>query len=826
MQRIAKTGAVTLFAFLLSATCYADPKRINIKNPAGYLAIEFLSDRLVHFELSAKGLPPATSDTLFTTPMVDRKSYDGPSAFIAEANSFKTKDLRINIDQGTLCVRMTYLKRQYDLAEICPHNLAAAWKGVTINAPGYKDLLGLGQNFPQATEHDPSWRGRVNIPGRYGNELRGYAGGAVGHTQIPMLYALGEEKKNFALFFDNPYKQGWNFQKDPWLMETWGDQIRWYAFAGDGIQEIRQNFMDLTGKPPLPAKKMLGFWLSEFGFDSWSEVFKHKEALQAKQFPLDGFGMDLQWYGGSFGDPDHSRMGTLSWDAQNFPDAPTQIKNLAAEGLGLMLIEQPYVGKNLSEHQALADAGFFARDCETCGASYIDHNPWWGRGGLIDFTNPVAGKFWHQSKRRPLIRQGIYAHWCDLGEPEMYNDWSWYSGIPGASLHQHGDVHNLYNLMWAKSIADGYAGSDETQRPFILSRSGAAGIQRYRVALWSGDIGANITSMLAHQRAQHHLGLVGIDYYGSDIGGFYRPAGDGQEALLYSIWLANSLITDVPARTHIWNLKQNYINNPALIGDVESNLSNLRLRYQLLPYYYSLAQHATASGAPIVAPLLYFWQEDVSLRKIDLQKMLGPSLMASLLTSYEGKVSMTFPKGRWFDFRTLEPVNTTTRTQTIGGGIAKIEVPLFITEGGIIPMYGEPERIKHTGDIQDQPLVFLLAPSTKASSFYYYDDDGKTMNGGAKTGLTLTQKSEENGDTTLTVKADSQTTPTHLRHVTVKVLSSKGAFARLRWNGLDVPPCRGNTLPCSEITTRSSNIRFSKDAFFAGGELILRGQLR
>ena len=194
--------------------------------------------------------------------------------------------------------------------------------------------------------------------------------------------------------------------------------------------------------------------------------------------------LDVNWFGGVTAGSDNTHMGTLAWDATNFPNAPTKIADLRDnQGVGVMTIEESYVGKGLAEHTALANQGYLIRSgCSTCAPVYLTSNDWWGRGGMIDWTQPAAGAYWAANKRQALINSGVMGHWLDLGEPEMYDAGDWAAGTV-AGKNSHADYHNLYNLLWADSVAKGYLDNGDTQRPFVLSRSGAAGIQRDGTAM-------------------------------------------------------------------------------------------------------------------------------------------------------------------------------------------------------------------------------------------------------------------------------------------------------------------------------------------------------
>src|SRR5690606_8922169 len=111
-------------------------------------------------------------------------------------------------------------------------------------------------------------------------------------------------------------------------------------------------------------------------------------------------------------------------------------------------------------------------------------------------------------------------------------------------------------------------------------------------SMWSGDIGTNLTSLAAHLAAQAHMSMSGIDYFGSDIGGFIREPLRGDLDETYTQWLADGMAVDVPGRVHVENLKNDRESAPDRIGHRASNLASVRRRYELVPYLYSLAHEA------------------------------------------------------------------------------------------------------------------------------------------------------------------------------------------------------------------------------------------
>ncbi len=698
-----------------------------------YLIVELLDDNLAHFELSAKLPGPADGLKIVTSPMIARTDYPGPSHFEKLGklkNRLETNAMRIDVDTSSLCVTLLDKKKNVKLTQLCPLNLDQYWKGFTLTRGPAKNLYGLGQEFHDAGVQDGDWLGKVRRYGAiHGNAMIPFNGGDSGNTQIPMLYSLGDGTLNYGLFLDQVYQQQWDFTSDPGKAEMYGDQIRWYFMTGDSLPELRTSYMELVGKPLVPPKKMFGLWISQYGFKNWDEMDSKLTSLRLNHFPVDGFVFDLYWFGGIKTNSDDSSMGKLSWDLNSFPDPAGKIKSLREnEGVGVMTIEESYISKNLPEHQALESKGYLVKD-NTGKAAYLTEKGWWGRGGMIDWTNEGVWDYWHQWKRIPLIHQGVLGHWLDLGEPEIYAN----KGVYAGGLEP--DVHNLYNLKWIQSIYQGYQHFSPERRPFLMSRSGAAGIQRYGAAMWSGDIGSNLPNLAAHQHSQLHMSLSGIDYYGADIGGFHREAlGSGDLDEMYTQWFAYGMLFDIPGRPHTENLCQCKETAPDRIGDLDSNVENLRLRYRLIPYVYSLAHRANLFGEPVFPPLVYYFQSDTKVRTMGREKMIGASLLASVIAqSGQKTVDFNLPEGNWINFHTDDWLHShgLTLASVPLYPDQKFTIPLYARAGAIIPMSYVDEKTMNAlgqrmdGTSKDEMWVRVYSDATP-SHFTLYEDDGAT----------------------------------------------------------------------------------------------------
>ncbi|NUT38708.1 MAG: DUF5110 domain-containing protein [Thermoactinospora sp.] len=818
MRRTLLLLAALLLPLLVAQPAHAAVQRVQFTSGSTYLIVEFLDDDLVHFEL-ANGTSPGTSSPLFTTPQVAKTNYTGPTSFNQSGNTLTTASMKVEVTAGTLCVKVSDPTRL--LYEACPRNLSAAWKGLSITKGSIQNAYGLGEQFFMGGSADGDWVGRTRTPGgTYGNAMAyDTDNGPVGNAQIPVLFAVGASNLNYGFFLDQVYKQEWNLTGDPWTVDTWGDQVRWYTMTGADLPDLRKDYMELTGRPPVPPKKAFGMWVSEFGYDNWTEIDNRLATLRTAKFPVDGFVLDLQWFGGVTAGSDNTRMGTLAWDAANFPNPATKISSLAStEGLGLMTIEESYIGKNNAEHADMATRGYLVRaGCSSCAPTYLTTNDWWGRGGMIDWTQDAAGDYWHTTKRQPLINQGVLGHWLDLGEPEMYDAADWTAGVlPGK--HAHADYHNVYNLKWAQSIARGYTSG--TKRPFMLARSGAGGMQRHGVAMWSADIGSKLTALAQQQNAQMHMSMSGIDYYGSDIGGFRREMLDSDLNELYTQWFANGAWFEVPIRPHTENLCNCAQTSPDQIGHTASNLANLRQRYELTPYYYSLAHRAYTTGEPVVPPLAYYHQNDPNVREMGHQKLIGKDLLVGVVAGAgERKRDVYLPAGTWYDYATGEKLTSTGQWFTdrplwVNGSF---RLPAFARAGAILPkMFVDDKTMNVMGKRTDATTRGELVARVYAggsSSFTLYEDDGASTayQGGA---VRTTQLSQQlSGSTaTVTVAASSGTytgAPSSRQNVVELVADTQASAVTLNGSAL------------TQHATKAAFDAASSGWYNAGGNLIV-----
>lgn len=741
---------------LEASTLDSGIQRLLLRQGGQAVQIHLLDDQLLHIHFSNTETPPGLSE-LYSDMLQEDFNAQGASEFTQSELSFTTADLSVSLTEN-LCVSLHSLTQE-QLSRVCPSQVTNPGFSLSLDPGNINQAYGLGEQFFNAGQNG-DWIGRTREPGiEYGNRMVGFEGGAVGNLQIPVLLSY-QPGTALGYLLDSPQAQTWDMTGETWSIDSDLGQANLLVFSGEDLVEIRADYMRLTGTPPVPPKSAFGLWVSEFGFDNWAEAESKVTAQHQARMPIDGLVLDLQWFGGIWDNP---QMGSLTWDLEAFPNPAGRLQSWREDwGIRAMAIEESYIDVNTDKFDQLQERDFLVRDCENCEATFFA-NEWWGSGGMIDWTNRDASVYWHETARTPLIDDGLLGHWTDLGEPEIFNPDVWYADTVKGGRHQHGQIHNLYNFYWTQSIFDGYRRSQPQARPWILSRSGTAGSQRFGTAIWSGDIGTNSRSLAAHWQTQMHMSLSGIDYYGSDIGGFHRDDSMSQAELdaLYSLWLAGGALLDMPLRPHVENLCNCKETAPALIGDTDSNRFNLQLRYRLFPYYYSLAHRAHEEGVALFPPLAYRHPDDPQVHGLGEVKYIGESLVARTYADpAQTRLDTYLPQGDWINFHTGQWLSSTGQSFQLDGRFEdKIIVPVMAKAGAVIPMmHVDDQTMNLQGQRRDgsrrEELIVWVAANDQPSSFTLVEDDGLSTDylDGALARTRLRQEPLD-GDTLVTIEA-------------------------------------------------------------------------
>jgi alpha-glucosidase len=308
---------------------------------------------------------------------------------------------------------------------------------------------------------------------------------------------------------------------------------------------------------------------------------------------------------------------------------------------------------------------------------------WPGWTVFPDFTAPHARKWWSE-RYAGYIEQDIAGFWHDMNEPSTFvvtGDGT----LPLSTRHDlegrggdHRESHNVYGLMMNKAGFDGISRLRPGRRPYMISRAGYAGIQRY-TGTWTGDIGTSWEGLEISLNFTVGLGMSGMPYSGPDIGGFDQHPEDE----LYVRWF--QLAAYLPFfRVHCaaaLPFREPWAFGPTVLSQIKPALFE---RYELLPYWYTLAFEAGATGAPYVRPMLWADPYNATLRWVDDQFMLGDSLLvAPILEKGARERTVFLPAGRWYDRATGHAYDGPGPV-TVPAEVDRI--PVLVRGGSVLPV--------------------------------------------------------------------------------------------------------------------------------------------
>ena len=537
--------------------------------------------------------------------------------------------------------------------------------------------------------------------GSYNTQIGGYNSPLpTMNINVPFLVS----NKEFAIYFEDTYPGSFDLGKenpDKFSYTANGGELSYYLIVSATIQGQLEKYTWLTGRQPLPPRWALGYIQSKYGYQNESEARQMIKTMRQKKFPCDAIVLDLYWF---------KHMGDISWDLSNWPNPFQMMTDFLTEGIKTIVITEPYITQNSINFSEALSNGYLGKD--RVGNNYLLDN-WWSCGGcqagLIDFTNPDAQKWWW-NKHPSFFGNELAGIWTDLGEPERH---------PTDMFHYLGSsnkIHNIYDLLWAKTIFNGFNKFRPDERIFNLTRSGYAGIQRYGVIPWSGDVAASFGGLAVQLPMMLNMGMSGLAYHNSDIGGF---AGSTTPEL-YARWMEYGTFCPI-ARAH-GNHKPT---EPWGYGTATESIAVefIKLRYQLLPYIYTMAYKNYSSGLPIARPLFFDYPQDNTLWNNSSEYLWGDNfLVAPVVKSNVTLKNVYLPQGEWIDYWT-DKKYTGSQNYTVSAPLDKM--PIFVKSGSIIPM--QPV-MNYSNEYPLDTLILDIYPSAvKTSKFTLYEDDGRTL---------------------------------------------------------------------------------------------------
>lgn len=509
---------------------------------------------------------------------------------------------------------------------------------------------------------------------------------------------------------------------DRLVLETDGDGLDLIVFPGPTPADVIARFTGRVGRTPRPPLWALGHHQSRWSYANETQVRRVAEELRERGIPTDAIHLDIDYMDG---------YRVFTWHPKRFP-APAQLaEEMRRQGFRLVAIVDPGVKKD-PDYEVYREGLTRDHFCTDRNDRVTTLRVWPGDSVLPDF-NRAEVRAWWSEQHRALLDAGVSGIWNDMNEPAGWKsdlrlgrvmlpyrqqDLSAMQQAPPAAPElrvAHERVRNLYGYQECRATRAALENAHPDERPFVLSRSGYAGIQRF-AAIWTGDNLARWPHLRESIPMLLNLSLSGVAFCGADIGGFALSC----TPELYARWIQLGAFYPF-ARTHsMWAKKRQ---EPWRFGPEIEAIAKaaLEFRMALMPHLYGLFCESERSGAPVWRPLFYEFPGDAEAAKIEDQFMLGSELMvAPVVTRGARERRVYLPEGRWFawgdDAQYLGP-------RWIRVAAPLDSIPLFARAGAIVPMRG---AVRHAGEIPDPPLRLEIFPEAEGFA-RLVEDDGLSL---------------------------------------------------------------------------------------------------
>ena len=640
--------------------------------------------------------------------MVESHDWNGKIDLTEEPESFSLKiagntDFELIILKSNLTLQFKNKGKTF-LSE----RNGVEWNGNTISesfAPDSNEhFTGLGHGFFGRSSG-------IDLTG----EVIGRNYGSRHGDQAPLIVPFYLSSNGYGIFLNSAFTNKFIFNRNAeygFSIENYGSPARldYFVITGPEFRNILDKYTQLTGRPALPPVAVFGIGLSDKSNDENSKDpsdenwWKRKITEQRNAgIPFDHIINDNRWRAGG----GKRCESYFDWDKTRYPNPEEYAGWLKKNGIFITIDLNRCICEGSEGWKDSFNIPF---------ADKVDHNK-----SVPDFTQKeVRSWFWNlfwKKSLNPNLHFPGDALWIDefdelgpipdtvkLGNGrywgEMKNYWPF---LIAKALVQEG---------WNKSVSPG-------KRPFVWVRGMTAGAQRY-ATLWTGDIKPDFDEMKNQIRGMQLAGLSGFPFEGHDQGGFYDwDNKKGPDEKLYRKWsMAMGSFTPF-WKPHGWGESRWPLDRSP--ESLETARKFINLRYQLLPYTYSMAHESSVDGLPIARAMVLNYQNNPAAWQYDLQYMWGDNILVVPNTTEKDSVSLWLPDGNWYDFNTMEII---TGSRIINYYSPDGGLTLFIKEGSIIPMYFQASGTAFVK--KDKMIVNVFTGND--GDFNLYEDDGISEN--------------------------------------------------------------------------------------------------
>lgn len=530
------------------------------------------------------------------------------------------------------------------------------------------------------------------------------------YLNIPFCIGL-HAGQSYGLLYDNSYRSRLDLgetQPNEAVYVAEDGELGYYFFYGPTLSTVLERYTELTGRMALPPLWALGYQQSRWSYYPEARVREIARLMREHHIPCDALYLDIHYMDG---------YRCFTWDKQRFPDPARMLSDLHEQGYRVVVTVDPGIkaDRNYAVCADGLDRGAF---CTYPDGGVAGGPVWPGEAYFPDFTNPRVRQWWGDL-HAPLLQAGVDGAWNDMNEPTVIgpqgdtlancvrHDWD-------GQGTDHRQAHNVYGLLMARATAGGLQRLRPDQRPFVLTRSGWAGVQRYALH-WTGDNLSTWEHLQLTMPMVLNLGLSGLAFTGADVGGFDGNA----DAELVVRWTQMGVFLPL-FRNHssLWSQNQ----EPWAYGEpyLSLNRAAIELRYRLLPYLYTATWQCSQKGTPIARPLVWAYPDDPHTYALDDQFLCGDALLiAPIYQPGQTSRQVYLPAGEWFDFWTDErhagPV-------TLSAPAPLQHIPIYVRAGTVLPTW---PVMQHSDVNAVEALILHVYPGDGTS--WLYQDDGQSM---------------------------------------------------------------------------------------------------
>ncbi|CUM52441.1 unnamed protein product [Debaryomyces tyrocola] len=490
--------------------------------------------------------------------------------------------------------------------------------------------------------------------------------------------------------------------------------------------EINESYGAITGYVQLPQLFALGYHQCRWNYNDEKDVLEINSLFDKHQIPYDVIWLDVEY-------ADAKKY--FTWQSEKFPDPERMLAELDHTGRNLVIIIDPHLKTDYHISDHVEKEGISIND----PSNNTFHGQCWpGESVWIDTMNPNSQPFWdkqheYSAENEFMGKLSTNIHiWNDMNEPSVFDGIETTS--PRDNIHygnwEHRSVHNVFGLTFHEATYNSMIkrlSTTDRQRPFILTRSYFAGSQR-TAAMWSGDNMSKWEYLKVSIPMLLTSGVAGMPFGGADVGGFF---GDPAKDLLTRWYQTGIWYPFFRAHAHIDSRRR----EPWVAGDPYTSIMRdaIRLRYSLLPIFYTSFYESSISGYPVLKPLFYETPDNLESYDIEDQFFLGDSglLIKPITVEDANNVDIYLPDDEIYYDYTSGNISNTVRKFTGPGFISKSiglsDIPILLKGGSIIAKKDRYRRSSKLMARDPYTLTVALDNSGKASGKLYIDD-GETFN--------------------------------------------------------------------------------------------------